>query len=174
VTHVFNGMSPLHHREPGLIGAASHYHLNTEIICDGIHVHPAVVEMMFKAMPDQMILISDSINPTGMADGVYAAGGLPITVQNQKALLSDGTIAGSLITLYDAVRNAIAFGVSEENAILSATYYPAKALHLEDTIGRIGIGKRADLLLVSEKFELNEVILRGKCLNIHHLLPLFE
>lgn len=72
--------------------------------------------MMFKAMPDQMILISDSINPTGMA----------------------------------------------------------KALHLEDTIGRIGIGKRADLLLVSEKFELNEVILRGKCLNIHHLLPLFE
>ncbi len=161
VTHLFNAMRPMLHREPGLVGAVSEFGLNAEIICDGIHVHPAVVKLMFKAVPEQMILISDSINPTGLPDGEYTAGGLPITVKDRKAFLRDGTLAGSTITLFDAVKNAISFGIPVEQAILSASYYPAKALHLEDTTGVIAVGRKADLLLVDNGFNLKQVFVRG-------------
>lgn len=161
VTHLFNAMRPLQHREPGLVGAVSAFGLNAEIICDGIHIHPAVIELMFKAVPDQMILISDSINPTGLPDGEYVAGGLPITVKDHKAFLADGTLAGSTITLFDAVKNAIAFGVPEEIAILSATLHPAKAVNLQDQVGSIAVGRKADLLLVDDSFDLKKVYLRG-------------
>lgn len=162
VTHVFNGMSPMNHREPGLIGAASEFHLNTEIICDGIHIHPAVVHLMFRAMPEQMILISDAIKPTGMPNGEYMINGLQVTVENNMALLADKSLAGSLITLFDAVRNAINFGVPCEEAIMSATYNPAKSIHMENIIGSIGINKRADILVLDQNFQLEKVILRGK------------
>lgn len=161
VTHLFNAMRPMLHREPGLVGAVSEFGLNAEIICDGIHIHPAVVKLMFKAVPEQMILISDSINPTGLPDGEYVAGGLPITVKDHKAFLKDGTLAGSTITLFDAVKNAISFGIPAEQAILSASYYPAKSLHLEDTVGSIGVGRKADLLLVDSDFNLKQVYVRG-------------
>jgi N-acetylglucosamine-6-phosphate deacetylase len=161
VTHLFNAMRPLLHREPGLVGAVSEFGLNAEIICDGIHVHPAVVKLMFKAVPEQMILISDSINPTGLPDGEYVAGGLPITVKDHKAFLKDGTLAGSTITLFDAVKNAVSFGIPVEEAILSASYYPAKSLKLEDTVGSIGVGRKADLLLVDGDFNLKQVYVRG-------------
>ncbi len=161
VTHLFNSMRPMLHREPGLVGAAFAFGLDAEIICDGIHIHPAIVQMMFCAMPKQMILISDSINPTGLPDGAYTAGGLPIEVKGGKAFLEDHTLAGSTITLFDAVRNAAMFGVPMEQAILSATYYPAKSVHMEDRIGSIVVGRRADLLIVNDRLELCQVILNG-------------
>lgn len=162
VTHLFNAMLPMNHREPGLIGAASEFKLNSEIICDGIHIHPAVIHLMFRAMPEQMLLISDSINPTGLPDGFYTAGGLPIEVKDKKAFLRDGTLAGSTITLFDGVKLAMEFGVPEEEAILSATYRPAKAVRCEDKIGLIEIGRSADLLLVSNDFVLEKVMINGE------------
>lgn len=162
VTHLFNAMLPMNHREPGLIGAASEFKLNSEIICDGIHIHPAVIHLMFRAMPEQMILISDSINPTGLPDGFYTAGGLPIEVKDKKAFLRNGTLAGSTITLFDAVKKAIEFGVQEEEAILSATYRPAKSVRLEDKVGSIAVERSADLLIVSEDFTLDKVIINGE------------
>ena len=161
MTHLFNAMQPMLHREPGLVGAASKFLLDSEIICDGIHIHPAVIQLMFRAMPEQMILISDSINPTGLQDGCYVAGVLPVDVRNGKALLEDGTIAGSTITLFDAVKNAVEFGVPEREAILSATYRPAKSVHYEDKAGLIKEKRIADLLIVDKDFNLEQVIVEG-------------
>lgn len=161
VTHLFNAMRPLLHREPGVVGAVSDFGLNAEIICDGIHIHPAVIRMMFQLMPRQMILISDSINPTGLTDGNYIAGGLSITVKNQCAFLEDGTLAGSTITLFDAVKNAVNYKVPLEEALYSATYLPACSVHLEDRVGSIQRGYAADLLLVDHDLTLLRVMKHG-------------
>src|SRR5699024_11166406 len=103
VTHLFNAMNPLGHRAPGLIGAAvEDMHCMVEIISDGMHVHPAVVQMMFKAIgAERMVLISDSLSATGLEDGMYELGGQPVIVKDRKATLKDGTIAGSTTNLYD-------------------------------------------------------------------------
>lgn len=164
VTHLFNAMRPMLHREPGLVGAAFELGLDAEIICDGIHIHPAVIHLMFSAMPDRMILISDSINPTGLPDGSYEAGGLPIQVKNHKAYLSDGTLAGSTITLFDGVKHAVEFGVPLEHALSAATSIPARSVGLEDCVGSIVVGNDADLLLVDENLTLERVMLRGRLL----------
>ena len=99
VTHTFNAMNPLHHREPGLIGAAIDTGMYMELICDGIHVHPAMVRMMFAARPDKVVLVSDSIAAAGMPDGEYKSGGMKVTLKNDRAVLADGTIAGSAVSL---------------------------------------------------------------------------
>ncbi len=161
VTHLFNAMNPLLHREPGVIGAAFEFGLNAEIISDGIHIHPAVIHMMFSAMPERIILISDSINPTGLSDGSYTAGGLPIEVKNGKAYLSDGTLAGSTITLFDAVKNAVHFRIPLEQALNAATVLPAKAVGLADKIGSIACGRTADLLIVDGELNLQHVMIEG-------------
>lgn len=162
VTHLFNAMSPMLHRAPGVVGASFDMEMNAEIICDGIHVHPAVIRLMFAAMPERMILISDSINPTGLEDGEYVAGGLPIQVKEHRAYLLDGTLAGSTITLFDAVKCCVEFGVSLEKALYSASYLPAKAVKMEDQVGRIECGKEADLLIVDKNLNLCNVMIKGK------------
>lgn len=164
VTHLFNAMPPLLHREPGVIGAAFELGLNAEIICDGIHIHPAVVHLMFAAMADRMILISDSISPTGLEDGKYESGGLPIEVKDCKAYLADGTLAGSTLTLFDAVKKAVKFKIPLEQALYAATYIPAQAVGFDNEIGSIACGKVADLLIVNNDLELEQVIMRGKLL----------
>ena len=161
VTHLFNAMNPLLHREPGVIGAAFELGLNAEIISDGIHIHPAVIQLMFSAMPERIILISDSINPTGLSDGYYTAGGLPIEVKDGRAYLSDGTLAGSTITLFDAVKNAVRFHIPLEQALSAATILPAKAVGLADKIGSISCGQAADLLIVDTELNLEHVMIEG-------------
>lgn len=159
VTHVFNGMSALNHREPGLPGAALDTEMYTELICDGIHVHPAVVRLLFAAHPEQMVLISDSITPAGMADGEYESGGFLITVKDGKAVLADGTIAGSTISLFDAMVNAIRFGVPKEMAVNSATFLPAKSVGIDHIAGSIEVGRHADFLVVNREWKLEKVII---------------
>lgn len=161
ITHLFNAMNGLHHREPGIIGALSDADVCAEIICDGIHVHPAVIRMMFRLCPEKMILISDSMSACGLKDGQYELGGLPVTVRKGKATLSDGTIAGSTTNVYDCMCNAIQFGVPAEQAVLSATCLPAKALHLEHEIGRIETGCRANLVLADPDYKIEAVYLNG-------------
>ena len=159
VTHVFNGMGPLHHREPGVIGAAMDTGMYTELICDGIHVHPAVVRLLFAAHPEQMVLISDSVSPAGMPDGEYESGGLTVVVKDGKAVLPDGTIAGSVISLFDAMTNAIRFGVPAEQAINSATYLPAKSVGAEQIAGSIAVGRKAEFLVVDREWNLEKVFM---------------
>lgn len=164
VTHLFNAMRPLLHREPGVVGAAFTAGLNAELICDGIHIHPAVIQLIFSAMPGRILLISDSINPTGLSDGSYLAGGLPIQVKDGRAYLADGTLAGSTITLFDAVKNAVHFHIPLNQALLAATALPAKAVGLSDSVGQIACGRDADLLIVDESLTLERVMVGGEFL----------
>ncbi|MDE7298841.1 MAG: N-acetylglucosamine-6-phosphate deacetylase [Lachnospiraceae bacterium] len=170
VTHLFNAMRPFLHREPGVVGAAFECGLNAELICDGIHIHPAVIRLMFAAMPERILLISDSINPTGLTDGHYTAGGLPVEVKGGRAYLADGTLAGSTITLFDAVKNAVRFGIPLEQALSAATCLPARAVGLAAEVGSIACGRAADLLIVGEGFALEQVMLDGRFLPMQETL----
>lgn len=164
ITHLFNAMNGLHHRKPGLVGAFSDYNVHAEMICDGIHIHPSVIRMMFKIGSDKLILISDSMRAAGLEDGVYELGGQDVYVKDCKATLKDGTIAGSTITVYQAIKRAIAFGVPKEQAILSATLIPAMAIHAEDQIGSISTGKKADFVILDKDYNIKQVYKDGTML----------
>lgn len=162
VTHLFNAMMPFAHRAPGLIGAAFDSDVTAEIICDGIHIHPAVIRTAFKVLGQRAVLISDSMSAAGMPDGHYLLGGLDVTVEKRKAFLADGTIAGSTITVYEGMCNAIRFGVPVELAIHAATAAPAGAVRRSAAVGAIETGRRADLLILDkETLTIRKVIVGG-------------
>ena len=160
VTHLYNAMQPLAHREPGLIGAASDDpECMVELICDGYHIHPAVIRATFRMFgPERVILISDSMRATGMKNGTYELGGQEVTVKDRKAVLKDGTLAGSATNLFGCMCKAIEFGVPVDQAIFAATRNPARSIGIYDRTGSVHTGKEADLLLVTENFELKRVI----------------
>jgi len=161
VTHLYNAMPAYSHRAPGVIGAVyEDDSIKAELIADGIHVHPAVVKNTFKILgADRVILISDSMEATGMPKGEYSLGGQKVFVEGRLATLKDGTIAGSASTLFDCMREAIKRGVPREQAIISATKTPAKQMGIFDRVGSISKGKDADLLILNKNLELKEVIL---------------
>lgn len=161
LTHLYNAMPPISHREPGLIPAAIESdHCMAEVICDGIHIHPSVIRATFTMFgPERIVLISDSMEATGMANGTYELGGQKVTVKDRKATLENGTIAGSATNLFDCMKNAIAFEIPMADAIFAATRNPAKSIGLYHEIGSITVGKKADLLLIDKKdFTLKQVI----------------
>ena len=160
VTHLYNAMQPFGHRAPGLIGAAmDDPECMVELICDGYHIHPSAIRAAFRMFgPERVILISDSMRATGMENGTYELGGQEVTVKDRKAVLKDGTLAGSATNLYGCMCKAIEFGIPLEQAIMAATANPARSIGIFDCVGSIRIGKQADLLLVSENFELKRVI----------------
>jgi N-acetylglucosamine-6-phosphate deacetylase len=164
VTHLFNAMNPIGHRAPGLIGAAvDDDRCMVEIISDGMHIHPAVVKMMFKAIgAERMVLISDSLSATGLEDGMYELGGQPVIVKDGKATLEDGTIAGSTTNLYDCMCRAMSFGVPEADAIFAATRNPARSIGIYDKTGSLVPGKAADLLIVDQDYQLKDVCINGE------------
>lgn len=160
VTHLYNAMQPFRHRAPGLIGAAmDDPECMVEMICDGYHIHPSAIRAAFRLFgPERVILISDSMRATGMENGTYELGGQEVTVKDRKAVLKDGTLAGSATNLYGCMCKAVEFGIPLEQAIMAATANPARSIGIFDCVGSIRIGKQADLLLVSENFELKRVI----------------
>ena len=160
VTHLYNAMQPFGHRAPGLIGAAmDDPECMVELICDGYHIHPSAIRAAFRMFgPERVILISDSMRATGMENGTYELGGQEVTVKDRKAVLKDGTLAGSATNLYGCMCKAVEFGIPLEQAIMAATANPARSIGIFDRVGSIRIGKQADLLLVSENFELKRVI----------------
>lgn len=162
VTHLFNGMNRVHHREPGIIGAAFDTGATVELICDGMHIHPPAIRMAARLFEDRMVLISDSMRCAGMPDGCYELGGQSVTVKEGKAILGNGTLAGSSIHLMDALRNAVRFGVPLEKAVLAATLTPAKVIGMENEIGRIAPGCRGDLLILDHDLNLETVIIGGR------------
>jgi len=161
-THLFNGMDPLHHRNPGIIGAAFHAGATVELICDGLHIHPEVIRMVHQLYGDRLNLISDSLRCAGMPDGDYELGGQPITVKGGKATLSGtDTLAGSSISVLDALRNVVRFGVPLADAVYAATTAPAQAVRLDD-VGALAPGNCADLLLLDRHLKLKAVFIDGK------------
>ncbi len=167
VTHLFNAMNGLHHRAPGIIGAVSDCPVNAEIICDGIHIHPSVMRLVFKAFPEKLILISDSMSAAGLEDGPYELGGQKVIVKDGKAALEDGTIAGSTTTIYKAFKKCIEIGIPVEQAVLSATLYPARAIHADNEIGSIEKGKRADFIVMDKNYNIEKVYSGGNLIVSH-------
>ena len=160
VTHLYNAMQPFGHRAPRLIGAAmDDPECMVELICDGYHIHPSAIRAAFRLFgPERVILISDSMRAAGMENGTYELGGQEVTVKDRKAVLKDGTLAGSATNLYGCMCKAVEFGIPLEQAIMAATANPARSIGIFDRVGSIRIGKQADLLLASENLELKRVI----------------
>ena len=161
ITHLYNAMPPYSHRAPGVIGAAADDDsTRVELICDGIHVHDAVIRNTFKLFgKERVILISDSMEAAGMPDGTYSLGGQTVIVKDRRAVLADGTIAGSASNLYDCLRHVIEIGVPAETAIAAATINPAREAGISDKTGSIEAGKLSELLIMDKDYTLKQVIM---------------
>lgn len=167
ITHLFNAQSGLHHRKPGVVGAAfdvgKEKGVRAELICDGFHIHPATLRIAFRAMgEDGTVIVSDSMKAAGCPDGDYDLGGQPVYVRDGKALLADGTIAASTSNVYKELKNVISFGIPEKQAVKSATINPAKAIRADRETGSIEEGKLADILVVDKDYNIRLVIVKGK------------
>ena len=163
LTHLFNTMPGIHHRNPGVIGAAAENEkVQAELICDGLHIHPSAVRMAFKLFPGRIVLVSDALRCCGMADGEYELGGQRVFLKDGIARLADGVIAGAATNLYRGMLNAIAFGIPKEEAILSATLNPARALGYWKEIGAIESGYRADFVICDKDLNPKRIYIAGK------------
>lgn len=165
LTHLYNAMPGLHHRKPGPIAAAwEHPDVTVELICDGVHIHPAMVRLTFGLFgAERICLISDSMRATGLEDGSYDLGGQQVEVRGNVATLADGTIAGSVTDLAACVRHAVLdMGIPLEDAVLAATLTPARAIGIDAERGSIEPGKVADLVVLDEDLNVKRVILRGE------------
>ena len=162
VTHLFNGMDPFLHRAPGVVGAAMDANAYVELICDGLHVHPSVIRAAFRMFPERVVLISDAVQSAGMQDGHYSLGGLKITMKDGKTTLEDGTLAGSNITLHDALVNIVNCGISLEEAVDAATLRAAKSIGQDGVVGSIEPGKRADFVLLDKELNIHAVYHYGQ------------
>ncbi len=162
LTHTYNVMPGIHHRAPGPIGAGSDSEgVMAELICDGKHIHSSAVKMLIKIFGnDRVIFVSDSMRATGLGDGEYSFGGQRIIVKNGTALTETGNLAGSTSTLFDCVRTAISFGISEEDAVKMASENPARLMGLNK--GRIEVGYDADFIIVDKDFNFVKSIVRGE------------
>ncbi len=166
LTHTYNAMPPFHHRAPGPVGAAFDRNMYVQVICDGFHVLPPVMLATYKMFgPDRMVMISDSIRPAGLPDGIYEAGGLAIEKRDGVARIAgSNTVAGSSSTLWDCVCTAVKSGIPFDDAVQMATATPA-ALIGATKKGRIAVGCDADLLIINEDMTIDTVILHGQVWN---------
>ena len=164
-THLFNAMTGMHHREPGVVGAALVSNAATaELIADGIHVHPAVLRVATLAMPNRIALVTDAVRAAGMPEGKYKLYDHQFSVEaSGAARLGDGTLAGSTLTMQRAVQNMVELaGLPIEMVIPLATEVPARILGIGDRKGRIAAGYDADLVVLTPKFEASRVFVRGR------------
>ncbi len=161
LTHTFNAMPGIHHREPGPIPAALTKNIYVQAITDGLHLHPAIVMMLYKMFgPERMVIISDAMRATGLGDGIYEFGGQDIEVKNGVARTMDGAIAGSTSTLWRCVKQAASFGIPFEDAVRMATRTPADMIGAPEK-GRIEVGADADLVLLDKEREIAKVMIAG-------------
>ncbi len=164
MTHLFNAMPPLHHRDGGTVAAGLlSPSVFCELICDGVHIAPEMVKLAYALARERVVLITDSMEATGAPDGAYSIAGMPVTVKDGRAITSDGAIAGSTLSLLQAVGNLCSFaGVSFEDAVYAATMAPALSVGIADTVGSLEVGKRADLLVL-EKTDHHPALHRILC-----------
>jgi N-acetylglucosamine-6-phosphate deacetylase len=165
-THLYNAMTGLHHRDPGVVGAAlTAVQATAELIADGIHVHPAALRVAVGLMPHRIALVTDAMRACGLADGTYKLYEYEVTVSEGAARLADGTLAGSMLTMDAAVKNMIELaGFPAETVIPLATEVPARIVGAGDRKGRIEQRYDADLVLMNERFEVEKVWVRGDAL----------
>ena len=160
VTHTFNAQSPLHHRKPGVPGAALiDDRLYCEMICDGVHLHPDVIRLLVRAKgASKAVMITDAMEAAGMPDGQYELGGQKVFVKGAEARLENGTLAGSVLTMPRALQNMICrFGIPAEDAVRMCTRTPAESIG-EDKAGRIAVGRPATLTLWDAHWQEMQVI----------------
>jgi len=165
VTHIFNAMRGLHHREPGVVGAAlSSPKLIVEMIADGIHLHPIVLKMLTQIKEsEKLVLITDAMRAAGMPEGVYELGGQEVTVTKGQARLKDGTLAGSVLTMDKAVKNLVTkVDIALPKAIQMASFNPAKSIGIDDKKGSLEPGKDADIVILNKNLETELTIVTGK------------
>ncbi|MGG4444067.1 N-acetylglucosamine-6-phosphate deacetylase [Brevibacillus fortis] len=164
-THCFNAMTGLHHREPGVVGAAMyHEQLSTELIADGIHVHPAVMKILYRVKTaERLALVSDSMRAAAMGEGTYDLGGQEVHVHDNQAKLADGTLAGSILTLNRAVGNMVTLsGVALPDAVEMASHTPASIVGVGERKGRLAAGYDADITVLNEQFDVAMTFVGGK------------
>jgi N-acetylglucosamine-6-phosphate deacetylase len=163
-THLFNAMTGLEHRRPGAVGAAlTSVDATAELIADGIHVHPAVLRIAALAMPHRIALVTDAIRACGMPDGTYKLYEHEVTVADGAARLADGTLAGSVLTMRCAVQNMVELaGLPLELVLPLATEVPARVLGVSDHKGKIAPGYDADIVVLTDRFEIAATYLRGQ------------
>ncbi|OUQ09308.1 N-acetylglucosamine-6-phosphate deacetylase [Erysipelatoclostridium sp. An15] len=163
-THTYNAMTPLTHRNPGVVGAImSHGQVYAELILDGIHVSFPAAKVLLKAKGlDKVMLITDSIEASGLPDGQYKLGNQPVYVNDNAARLKDGTLAGSILALNDAVKNAYKnLDLTIYEAVNLASYNPAKNLNLID-LGEIAVNKTADIIMFDDDIRVDFAMVDGK------------
>lgn len=164
--HTFNGMSPLHHREPGMVGAAMNLKdVFAEIICDGHHVHPGAANILMNARGrDHTVLVTDCMMAGGMPEGNYQLGEFPVEVKTGAARIEGGSLAGSILQLKDAVKNVVDWGIATpEEAIYMASTAPAKSIGLDVECGKIAKGYAADFIVLNPELDLIATYLDGGC-----------
>ncbi|PRB67061.1 N-acetylglucosamine-6-phosphate deacetylase [Arthrobacter sp. MYb213] len=169
VTHLFNGMPPLHHREPGPVAAcleeAARGNAYLELIADDVHLSPETVRLVFNLIGGQrVVLVSDSMSATGLSDGEYSLGPAKVTVSEGQARLADGSLAGGTATLLEVLRCTVSAGIALTRAVESATSIPASLIGLADEVGSLHYGFCADVVVLDAQLELHQVIRNGQVL----------
>ena len=165
LTHLYNAMPPIHHRNPGVIPACvENENVQAEIICDGHHIHPSSVRLAFTMFKNRMILVSDSGRCAGQPEGYqFDLGGQMAEVRGGVAkLVGTDTISCSATDLWNCLRNTISWNIPEEEAVRAASYNPAKALGVHDQVGSIETGKLADFVITDENYAVKRVFIGGK------------
>jgi N-acetylglucosamine-6-phosphate deacetylase len=165
VTHLFNGMRGMHHRDPGVAGAALiQSELNVEMIVDGVHASPEMTKLAYHSTEsDRTILITDSMRAKGLGEGTYTLGGQQVTVKNGRAYLEDGTLAGSILSMNDAVKNMMKFtNCSIADIVKMTSVNAAKELKIYDKKGSLSKGKDADITVLTEDYDVFMTFCRGE------------
>jgi N-acetylglucosamine-6-phosphate deacetylase len=162
VTHVFNAMRPLTHRDPGIVGAALvRPDVVVQAIVDGVHLDPDVVRLLWSVAAGRLALVTDAIAAAGLGDGAYALGSVDLAVNGGIARREDGVLAGSTLTMIEAVRNLVSLGVPLERAADAATAVPARVLGRAE-LGRLEPGSRADIVVLDDNLEIERVLVGGE------------
>ena len=167
-THLFNAMSALAHRNPGVVGAAlASDNVSVEVIADTFHINPGLYSIIAKVKGDKMVIITDCTRAGGMPDGEYSLGGQPIFLKGIECRLADGTIAGSVLKLNDGVRNVLAHTSLPVNEVFKmASLNPAAAIHCDGRIGSLEVGKDADIIIADENISIVRTIKKGRTIYV--------
>lgn len=163
-THLFNAMAPLHHRDPGLAGVAlTDERLSVGVIADGLHMHPLMVDLAWRALDERLTLVTDAVAALGMPPGLIRLGDMEALADDEGVRLANGTLAGSNLSMDRAVANLMGFaGVDVTEAVAAATLAPARLLGIEDERGAVSAGGRADLVVLDEELDVVATLVGGE------------
>jgi len=160
-THLFNAMNPYHHREPGIVGAVFDSDVTCDIIADLVHTHPSVLKLVHQVKREKLILITDAMRAGCMKNGSYDLGGQTVTVENGKAVLDDGTLAGSILQMNEALGNMVSItDMTRIEAVNAVTKFPAQKLGLSKGVLKEGVA--ADIVIFDEDFSIITTIVDGE------------